>query len=782
MITITVISGFLLALAAPVLHTLRPSWTGRLLSLPLLALFIFFSSKIGPIAGGEPLIEVHDWAPMVGARFSFYLDGLGLVFALLVTGIGAVVVFYSGGYLRGRPDLGRFYMYLLGFMASMLGLVLAGNGIAMFVFWELTSLTSYFLIGFNHHRESARSAALQALLVTGVGGLALLAGILMLGAIGNSLEIYELLDSGPSIRSHSLYAPILILILIGAFTKSAQFPFHFWLPSAMEGPAPVSAFLHSATMVKGGVYLLMRLTPVLGGTEAWHVSLTLFGAVTMVSGAWLALFQTDIKKILAYTTVNGLGTMVYLTGLGTDIAIQAAVVFLIGHALYKGSLFLAAGVVDRETGCRNVRKLQGLYRQMPVIAIAAILSGFSMAGLPPLLGFVGKELIYETVLNLSADGCLQTAAALTASALLFATTAFLLIRPFFTKRQTGAAARHKIPIDLELGALLPAAVGLLFGLAPWLIDTALVSPAVSAVLVRKEVVHLALWHGLTPMLALSGLTVLAGTGIYIGFRRIRDRIEPLRRISRYGPGTGYEIILGGLKSLAAWQTRIFQGGYLHHYVLTIILTAIGLTVVTLVSHPAGFYLNLERMDIRLFEFIITVLIVGAAIVAVIARSRLSAIVAMGVIGYGLALIFIDFGAPDLAMTQFIIETMTVILFVLVIYRLPGYGLFSTPVRRFANMLVAVASGLLMTLLVLIALSVRQGSVLSEFFVENSLSLAHGRNIVNVIIVDFRSLDTLGEISVLFLAGIGVYTLLKLRPIQEEKVPGEGRTGNGLAAD
>jgi multicomponent Na+:H+ antiporter subunit A len=488
----------------------------------------------------------------------------------------------------------------------------------------------------------------------------------------------------------------------------------------------------------------------------------------MIGGAWLALFQTDMKKILAYTTVNGLGTMVYLTGLGTNLAIQAAVVFLIGHALYKGSLFLAAGVVDHETGSRDVRQLQGLFRQMPAIATAAVLSGISMAGLPPLLGFVGKELIYESVLKLPAGGGLSTVTALGANALLFATTAVLLIRPFFTGLSGPPRRSAHISFDLVLGPLLPAVVGLLCGLFPALIDAALIAPAVSAVLGRVQTVHLALWHGLTPMLALSAVTVLAGAAVYIGFRRIRDRIAPLRRMGRYGPETGYELVLGGLKDLAAWQTRIFQGGYLHQYVLAIVLTVLGLTLVTLVSHPAGFYLNLERLDVRLFELVITALMVGAAVIALTARSRLSAIVAMGVIGYGLALIFIDFGAPDLAMTQFIIETMTVILFVLVIYRLPRYTSFSTPAQRFTHALVAIASGLMMTFLVLIALSVQQGSRVSGFFAENSLLAAHGRNIVNVIIVDFRSLDTLGEITVLALAGIGVYTLLKLQPHEEAR--------------
>ena len=285
MISIAVISGFTLALFAPVIHRIRPAWSGGILALLPLSLFIFFFSCLAEISGGTEIVESVDWVPQIGVAFSFYLDGLSLLFALLISGIGTLIIFYSGGYLHGHPNLGRFYAYMLGFMASMLGLVLASNVITLFIFWELTSLSSYFLIGFDHHRESARTAALQALLVTGIGGLALLAGLILLGSAGGSQEIYELLGRGEAIRSHRLFAPMLILLLAGAFTKSAQVPFHFWLPSAMEGPAPVSAYLHSATMVKAGVYLVLRLSPVFTGSAAWHTSLTLFGGVTMVAGA-----------------------------------------------------------------------------------------------------------------------------------------------------------------------------------------------------------------------------------------------------------------------------------------------------------------------------------------------------------------------------------------------------------------------------------------------------------------------------------------------------------------
>lgn len=768
MILAAVVSVFILALVAPWLQRLMPNRAGWMLSTLPLALTVLFASKIPQINAGQIIIESHVWVPSMGASLSFYLDGLSLVFSLLICGVGTLIVIYSGGYLSGHADLGRFYAFLLLFMASMLGVVLAGNLISLFVFWELTSISSYFLIGFDHQRESARTAALQALLVTGIGGLALLAGMLLMGLATGSMEITELLIRADMIRGNALYIPILILVLLGAFTKSAQVPFHFWLPSAMEGPAPVSAFLHSVTMVKAGVYLLLRLSPVLGGTEIWQLTLTLFGATTAVTGALMALVQTDFKLLLAYSTVNGLGTLVFLTGLGTPLSIQAAMVFLVVHALYKGSLFLSAGVVDHEIGSRDLSRLKGLSRQMPLITIAAVLAAVSMAGLPPLLGFVGKELIFESILATTELRWLFIAATVLANAALLAAAAIIILRPFFGAPAEPHPEAHHVSLNLWLGPVLPALLSLILGLLPNLVTQSAVVPAVSAITAQPVDMHLALWHGLTPMLALSGVTVVCGVLIYLMHSGVRRFAQKGAWLAARGPAAWYFGSLEGLKRLAAWQTRMLQSGYLHHYVLSIILTTLVLVSYTLV-HKGGFQFSLEIGDIRSFELIVAILMLAAAFVTVWVPSRIGAVVAMGVIGYGLALIFVDFGAPDLAMTQFLIETMTVILFVWVIYRLPNLKVeFARPLLL-RNALVAVASGVLMSILVLVALSVRQGSRLSGFFAENSYVMAHGRNIVNVIIVDFRALDTLGEITVLALAGVGVYTLLKLKPQDSQEI-------------
>ena len=602
MISIAVISGFALALFAPAIHRLKPAWSGGVLSLLPLSLFLFFLSYLPEISNSVEIVESAAWAPQIGVAFSFYLDGLSLLFALLITGIGTLIIFYSGGYLHGHPNLGRFYTYMLGFMASMLGLVLATNVITLFIFWELTSLSSYFLIGFDHHRESARSAALQALLVTGIGGLALLAGLILLGLAGGNQEIYHLLGQGEVIRSHPLFMPMLVLVLAGAFTKSAQVPFHFWLPSAMEGPAPVSAYLHSATMVKAGVYLVLRLSPIFNGSKAWHSSLTLFGGVTMIAGAWLAIVQTDMKKLLAYTTVNGLGMLVFLTGLGTPLALKAAVVFLIAHALYKGSLFLSAGVVDHETGSRSVRELRGLYRRLPLITLAVGLAGMSMAGLPPLVGFVGKELIYESVLAAPGPGGLAAAAAVLANTLLLAATGVLVLRPFFGRQAKGTVSEsgHRIGIDLWLAPLMPAAAGLVFGLLPGLLSGSLVAPAAAAAAGRHVETHLALWHGFSPMLALSLVTIALGFAFYRAYISKETSIDRWRWLGAAGPDRWYAIGLDALKGLAHWQTRFLQSGYLHHYVLTIVLTTIVLTAVTMIRLK-GFFIPTTDLQIGFFR-------------------------------------------------------------------------------------------------------------------------------------------------------------------------------------
>jgi multicomponent Na+:H+ antiporter subunit A len=761
-VTVAVLSGFVLALAAPWLQRCAPRLTGWFLALFPVALVVYFARHIGEMTASAPLVITSPWVPSLGVTLSFYVDGLSRLFALVISGIGALIVVYAGGYLGGHAHLGRFYAYLLMFMSSMLGLVLAGNVLTLFAFWELTGLSSYLLIGFEHEREAARTAALQALLVTSGGGLALLAGLLLLGQAGGSLELETLLHQGKAVRAHGYYLPLLLLLLLGAFTKSAQVPFHFWLPGAMEAPTPVSAYLHSATMVKAGVYLLARLSPVLGGTEVWYSTVTAAGTATMLVGAWLALQQTDLKRLLAYSTVNALGLLTLLLGLRTPLATMAAMTFLLGHALYKGALFLVAGVIDHETGTRDVAQLGGLYRAMPVTTAAAGVAALSMAGLPPFWGFISKEIAYEATLEAPQAAWLCTGFAVLANVLLVAVAGIVGARPFFGPHRATPKQPHEAPFGLWLGPVLLAGLGLWSGLWPGMFADALVSPAAAAVLAQPVAMHLALWHGWNPTLALSVITLASGVYIYVRRHTLCQAVRRYAWIRRWGPAQWYSSALTGLNTVALAQTRVLQSGYLSAYLLTIIATVVSLVGYTLVQHE-GLDNLVGWSDIRFYEAVLAGLILLATLATVRSRSRLGAIAALGVVGYGIALIFILFGAPDLAMTQFLVETLTVILFVLVFYHLPRFTVLSSRPARVRDALVALTAGGLMTVLVLVATHVTWFPTIASYFVESSLPLAHGRNVVNVILVDFRGLDTLGEITVLAIAAVGVYALLKLRP-------------------
>lgn len=765
--TAAVLSGFALAVAAPWLNRIGRGAAGWIFAMLPLGLTLYFASYIGPIAAGRVFTFSYAWVPSLGVSLSFYLDGLSLLFSLLITGIGTLVVIYAGGYLAGHAQVGRFYAYILMFMASMLGVVLSDNLIALFVFWELTSLTSYLLIGFNHGQEDSRAAALQALLITAAGGLALLAGLLLLGQASGSLELSNLFDRAFALDAHRLYLPVLLLVLIGAFTKSAQFPFHFWLPNAMAAPTPVSAYLHSATMVKAGIYLLARLSPILNGTLYWQYILTVVGAVTMLIGAYLAWQNKDLKRVLAYSTISSLGTLTLLLGLGTPLGVKAAMVFLLAHSLYKGALFLVAGAVDHETGTRNVDRLGGLRRVMPITTVAGVMAAMSMAGLFPMFGFIGKELIYEATLEAPLAIWLITFTAIAANIFTVAAAAVVAIRPFFGPTVDTPKKPHEAPISMWSGPLLLAGLGLIFGIIPAYAAQNLISPAVTAILRETTRVNLALWHGPNFVLALSLFTLLGGIAVYIWRRELHQALLPLNTVARWGPETGYGLTLDGLMALAKGQTRLLQSGYLRYYLMLVISTTVSLVGYTLFSR-AELDTKSDWPDVRFYELAVVTLILAATVMVVQSRSRLAAVAALGVIGYGVALLYIIFGAPDLAMTQFAVETLLVILFVLVLYRLPRFSIFTSTPARIRDALIALTAGGLMTTLVLAATAPPLQSRLMPYFAEQSVPLARGRNIVNVILVDFRELDTLGEITVLAVAAYGVYALMKLRLEKKEK--------------
>ncbi|MBI1735385.1 MAG: putative monovalent cation/H+ antiporter subunit A [Candidatus Rokubacteria bacterium] len=732
-------------------------WVVALLPAGLCALLLAVG---GPIAAGAPLAVSHAWIPSLGIGLSLYVDGLGLMFGLLITGIGALVAVYAGGYLAGHAHLGRFYVSLLAFMVSMLGVVVADNVILLFVFWELTSLTSYLLIGFEHEEETARAAALQALLVTGAGGLALLAGLLLLGQVAGTLELSALLERGDVVRAHPAYLAILLLVLAGAFTKSAQVPFHFWLPSAMAAPTPVSAYLHSATMVKAGVYLLARLSPVLGDTEAWRWLVAPTGALTMLVGAVLAVRQTDLKRILAYTTVSALGTLTMLLGVGTALAISAALVFLLAHALYKGALFLVAGAVEHETGTRDASGLGGLARSMPITAAAAGAAAVSMIGLPPALGYLGKELVYEA----AAAVPVLAGAAVLANVFYVAAAGIAGVRPFVGPRLPTPTDPHEAPPSLWLGPVLLGGLGLLLGLVPGL-GRPLLAPAAAAVLGQPVEMDLALWHGFNLPLLLSVVTLGGAAIVYAGRDALR-RAAVGGIAARLGPARAYERALDAMNALARGQTRVLQNGYLRYYLLTTLAVTVGLAGYALLSR-GGLVGPPAVAPASFFDAGLAALILLAGLTAAVSRSRFGAVAALGVVGYGMALVYALHGAPDLAMTQIVVDTLTIILFVLVFYHLPRFTRLSSDTARLRDLLVSLAAGGLLTALTWAALESPRPPPVSGFFVEQSVPGGHGRNIVNVILVDFRALDTLGEIVVLALAALGVFALLRLRPPRGE---------------
>ncbi len=762
-----IISGFILALAVPVLFRIFGEKAAKIMGFLPLILFVQLITYYGDISSGVILHEKFEWVKSLGITFDIYLDGLGFLFASIITLIGAAVFFYSAEYLKGNPKIVHFFVYINIFMASMLGVVLSNNIISLFIFWELTSISSYFLIGFNHEEEDSRYSALQALLITGGGGLAMFAGLILLSVITGTTAISEMNNLNYLITSDSLYFPILILMLLGAFTKSAQFPFHFWLPNAMAAPSPVSAYLHSATMVKAGIYLLARFHPALSNTLDWEILVTVFGAVTMFAGVVLALKQTDLKKLLAYTTVSVLGTLTMLIGVGTKDAIKAMLIYLLAHSLYKGALFLMAGIVDHETGSRDIRKLRGLKKYMPLTFAVGIISALSMSGIIPFIGFIGKEYLYDSLMEHYIFGPGLLIITVVSSVLMMVIALLVGYRIFTGKEEYPAEKPHEAPALMIGGPLVLAFFTLVFGLFPDYTFTPAISGAFLSVKQIYQEMHIALWHGFTPVLGLSLLTVALGIVTYLLRDKIYSSIKDFNGFKRLKPTYWYDKSFNGLLNIALFQTRFIQNGFLRSYISIIVFSTILLAGYALVRYNSIYDLRFD-IQINVYEILIFITMMIAVVLIFRSRSRLTAVAALGIIGLGMTMIFVLYGAPDLAMTQFAVETLTVIIFVLVIYKLPRFVTFSSLNERIKDFILALSFGIFMSLTVLFITSGELPSELREYFLENSYTAAKGRNIVNVILVDFRALDTFGEIIVLGVAAIGVYSLLKLKMSEEEK--------------
>lgn len=785
----------LFALAAPLAHGAWRRGAGPLLALGVGSVFARLAWVAPDVTAGAVTLERFAWAPQLGLEVALRLDGLALLMSLLITGVGAVVLLFASASLRDHPALGRFYATLLAFMASMLGLVLADNALLAFVFWELTSITSYLLIGLDHHRAEARKAATQALLTTGAGGLALLAGLVTLCEAAGTYQLSELVTRA-EVLDHPALTPAIALILAGCFTKSAQFPFWAWLPGAMEAPTAVSAYLHSSTMVKAGVYLIARLSPLLSGVALWDSSLVVVGAATALGAAFVGSRQTYFKRVLAYSTVSSLGTMVMLLGLGAGGA-TAAAVFLLAHALYKGALFLVAGVVDHATHVKDSERLGALWRSLPITATAAALAGLSMAGVPGLLGFAGKELWVKESLHALQGGWTPwlIGAVAGAGALNAAMAAQVALRPFWLAAPSSAGAHapakdpahaHGPAWPLWIGPALMALAGLIGGVSPGLFAAPVALAAADAIAglspgapgaadVPLDVGHL-VKPG--PALYLSLGAAAAGLAVFALRRAYRAATRPASALDPLGPQSAYAAAYSGVLGTAQAITRVTQNGSLHFYLRVTLgfVSVVGWG--TLWRAWAGASEPIPRTPVGPIE---AALVAGTAVsvaAMVLLRTRLAVIAALGAAGYCVASLFAVYGAPDLAMTQFAVETLSVVLLVLVLYHLPRFPAFRLTAARVVDAAIALSVGALMSGLVLLAAGVQLAEPVSAYFSQNASALANGRNVVNVIIVDFRALDTLGEITVLAIAALGVLALLDVRAER----PGPRASAPGQPAD
>ena len=747
-----ILSPFVGAAVAAWLVYQFPRRAGLLAVWPAVLAVLFANEWRTAVSAGGRLIE-RPWAPSLGLSLSFNLDGLGLLFATLITGIGALIVVYASRYLEGHAQAGRFYASLFAFMGAMLGVVLSDNILTLFVFWELTGFTSFLLIGFEHERAAARSAAIQALIVTGAGGLALLAAGVLLIDLSGTTNLSAMAAERASIVASPFYGTIAGLVLLAAFTKSAQVPFHFWLPNAMEAPTPVSAYLHSATMVKAGVYLIARMTPIVGSTPVWTTAVTVAGAATMIVGAYRSVQETDLKRILAYSTLSALGVLTMLLGVGTREAIAAALVYLVAHAGYKGALFLVAGAIDHETGTRDVAALAGLRRAMPLTALAGGAAALSMAGVPLTLGFVGKDGAYEALLQ--ASDWFPWLLALMVLASIFLGLAGLIagVLPF---RGDVAQVKdvHEPAWPLWIPPLLLATGGLFIGVAPSILNGPLSAAATATAGVPVDV-SLSIWHGLTPALLLSVLTLAAVGFAYL----VHEAVRTWTWRPRHGTEDLYDGVLSVLNAVSHAIAPALHSASLRTYVMVIVATSAVVGGTALVTAP-GFGSALPRTSITAHDVLIVLVIIAGAMAATVARSTMSAVLSLGAVGYGVAMMFVGFGAPDLAMTQFSVETLTVLIYVLVFRHFRRLGDLSPRFVRARDALIAATIGILVGGLLLSVATTETAPRLREYFAEFGPTLGHGRNIVNVILVDFRAFDTLGEITVLATAAIGVRGLLR----------------------
>lgn len=777
----TILLCILFATAAVAPWTIRRLGTRGfvLLSLPLAGGAIYIGRHLAQLAlspQAEPVVEHFEWMPAVHLDVHFRLGAIESIFGTLVLTVGFLVLVYCAGYFVDPPPgkrrrIGSFSAQMVAFAASMYGLVVSDNILLMFIFWEITSVLSFLLVGFYAERSSSRRAAGQALLVTTLGGLVMLLGIILMGVTTDYWQFSTLTAPG-AISDEQLYSPAVataaVLLLIGALSKSAIAPFHFWLPGAMAAPTPVSSFLHSAAMVKAGVFLVARLAPTFGTTETWHLTIIPLGLVTMIMGGWMALRQKDLKLILAYGTVSQLGFIITVASVGTRAAMLAALALTLGHAMFKATLFMVAGAIDRLTGTRDIRKLSGLGNRAPQLLVISVLAAASMAGVPPLFGFVAKEAALDAVLSArplhGMPAIFTTAGLVVGSILTVAYSLYLLHGAFATKPRTHvcgggiseAVSSMQSPSAPLIGpAWILAVAGVVTGLTPQLFDGAIAPYLKVAFPEESSHSHLALWHGWTLPLALTATVLFTGWVMY--WQR-----KLVRQLQFDQPALGsadalYDRVLGTARRLSLRVTAATQRGSLSLNEAVILLVLIIL--------PTSALLLGERDDIRMElwdsapQGAVALVIIIAALAATRLRNRLSGVIMVGMTGYGLSILFAMYGAPDLALTQLLVETVSMIIFVLVLRTLPAHAPKSRPRWERHRAWLAIAVGLTVPILGAFAMASRRSIPVSEDIPALAKEIGHGANTVNVLLVDIRAWDTFGEISVLVIVAVGIASLV-----------------------
>ncbi|MCQ6273942.1 Na+/H+ antiporter subunit A [Bacillus sp. V3B] len=786
----TIFIPILYKLFIPRIHT---GWF--VFPIPLL-IFIYLLTYIPAVSSGNMVKHTLPWIPSLGINFTNYLDGLSLVFALLITGIGVLVILYSIYYMsKMRESLHNFYVYLMLFMGAMLGVVFSDNILVLYVFWELTSIASFLLIAYWYQRKQSRYGAQKSLLITVFGGLVMLTGFIMLAMMTGTYSIREMITLVEGIQTNALFLPAMILILVGAFTKSAQFPFSIWLPDAMEAPTPISAYLHSATMVKAGIYLVARFTPIFGGHAEWFWLVSGIGILTLLYGSLNAVKQTDLKALLAYSTISQLGLIMSLLGLGSAsmyfglgdestvyaVAVFTSIFHLINHSTFKGSLFMLVGIIDHETGTRDIRKLGGLMNLMPITFTLTLIGSFSMAGLPPFNGFLSKEMFFTGLLNASqlnvfnmdTLGILFPIIAWIASVFTFIYCMILVFKTFTGKHQPTKLEKsaHEPPIGMLIPPMILIVFVILIFFFPNVLAKYIIQPAFTSILPTYVGnggidIKISAWHGWTPELFMTIGVIVLGALMY---RYIRKWIV----IYRYYPkaltlNNLYNEGITKMESFSFGLTNRYMNGSIRSYFIYIFAFFI------LVLGSASWLLTGISFDssqdapINFYEGGLIAAMMIAAFTVLLSKTRIVSLIAVGALGYLVSMFFVLFRAPDLALTQLVVETVTTALFLLCFYHLPEFSKHMGRMRfKATNLIISIGVGTIVTLLALASNGHKLFEPIVNYF-ENAYELAGAKNIVNAILVDFRGIDTMLEIAVLCIAGLGVYTLIKLQLTGRDK--------------